>query len=317
MSRKNIYLFKVVIQDTQTNTEVPVSTFKALFDGIFSQQARNNAVKLSFDDVEPIMLDILDNTDEYLFARLSRKRPNNGLQKRDYTTYLTGEVLSPEELERTGVELFTYCILGYSHGILSLINSKGAPGTNAFAQMFQHYNNRFSLETQSIPNQKLINELLEGKSPEINRVQVEIAQPDAQILQELFGFTDKEVLQAVNHNTSAITFEIKPDFRGALSTDKDIIRQLVGLLQKNHDRYNSVVLSGKKASGERQRQYDLYEEYFRYPIEVNEYRQEGGRKVERQKDKILRDYRNGMMNVYNEYKEIILTISNRCTVDVC
>ena len=100
MSRKNIYLFKVVIQDTQTNTEVPVSTFKALFDGIFSQQARNNAVKLSFDDVEPIMLDILDNTDEYLFARLSRKRPNNGLQKRDYTTYLTGEVLSPEELER-------------------------------------------------------------------------------------------------------------------------------------------------------------------------------------------------------------------------
>ena len=163
----------------------------------------------------------------------------------------------------------------------------------------------------------MINELLEGKSPEINRVQVEIAQPDAQILQELFGFTDKEVLQAVNHNTSAITFEIKPDFRGALSTDKDIIRQLVGLLQKNHDRYNSVVLSGKKASGERQRQYDLYEEYFKYPIEVNEYRQEGGRKVERQKDKILRDYRNGMMNVYNEYKEIILTISNRCTVDVC
>ena len=90
-----------------------------------------------------------------------------------------------------------------------------------------------------------------------------------------------------------------------------IITRLVSLLQKNHNRYNSVILSGKKAAGERQRQYDLYEEYFKYPISINEYRQEGGKKVERAKDLILRDYRNGMMNVYNEYKEIILTISNR------
>ena len=167
------------------------------------------------------------------------------------------------------------------------------------------------METESIPNRDLIKELLDGKAPEINRVQIEIAQPDAQILQNMFGFTDAEVLQTVNHNTSAISFEVKPDYRGALSNDKKIITRLVSLLQKNHNRYNSVILSGKKAAGERQRQYDLYEEYFKYPISINEYRQEGGKKVERAKDLILRDYRNGMMNVYNEYKEIILTISNR------
>lgn len=311
MSTKNIYLFKVVIQDTKTNTEIPVSSFKGLFNNIFSQGTRNNAIKLSADDVEPIMLDILENTDEYLFARLSRKRPNNSLQKRDYSTYKTTEVLEPGEIETAGVELFTYCILGYSHGILSLINSKGAPSENAFAQMFLRYNNQFALETESIPNRDLIKELLDGKAPEINRVQIEIAQPDAQILQNMFGFTDAEVLQAVNHNTSAISFEVKPDYRGALSNDKKIITRLVSLLQKNHNRYNSVILSGKKTAGERQRQYDLYEEYFKYPVSINEYRQEGGKKVERAKDHILRDYRNGMMNVYNEYKEIILTISNR------
>ena len=107
MSTKNIYLFKVVIQDTKTNTEVPVSSFKGLFDNIFSRGTRNNAIKLSADDVEPIMLDILENTDEYLFARLSRKRPNNSLQKRDYSTYKTTEVLEPGEIETAGVELFT------------------------------------------------------------------------------------------------------------------------------------------------------------------------------------------------------------------
>lgn len=311
MSTKNIYLFKVVIQETRSNTEIPVNSFKGLFDGIFAREAKNNALNLASNDVEPVMLDILENTDEYLFARLNRKRPNYSMQKRDYRTYLTTEVLSPDEIESAGVELFTYCILGYSHGILSLVNSKGAPNENAFAQMFLRYNSQFSLETQPIPNQGLINELLDGKSPEINRVQVEIAQPDAQILQDVFGFRQKEVLQAMKRNTSSIVFEVKPDFRGALSNDKDVIAQLVDLFQKNHNKYSSVVLSGKKASGDRQRQYDLYEEYFKYPIDVKEYRQEGGKKVERDKEKILRDYRNEMMNVYDQYKDIILTISNR------
>ena len=35
---------------------------------------------------EPVMLDVLEDTDEYLFARLNRKRPNNSMQKRDYAT---------------------------------------------------------------------------------------------------------------------------------------------------------------------------------------------------------------------------------------
>lgn len=222
-----------------------------------------------------------------------------------------GTVLPPDEIGNNGVEWFTYCVLGYSHGILSLVNSKGAPNEGALARVFSCYNNRFSLETEAIPNQNLINELINGHAPEVNRVQIDIAQPDAQILQGLFGFNDREVLQAVGQNTSSIVFEIKPDFRGALSTDVNVISRLIGALQQNRNRYRSVVLSGKTTTGERQRQYDLYEEYFKYPISVSEYRQENGQKIEREKAEILRDYRLNMMNVYNDYKDIILAVSNR------
>lgn len=311
MSTKNIYLFKVVIRDTQTNTEVPVNSFKGLFQEIFNRESRNSALKLTYEDTEPMMLDILEDTNEYLFARLNRKRPNNSMQKRNYNTYLTTDVLQPDEIGSNGVELFTYCILGYSHGILSIVNSKGAPSEGALARVFSRYNNRFSLETEAIPNQDLINELINGRAPEINKVQIDIAQPDAQILQELFGFNDAEVLEAVGQNTSSIVFEVKPDFRGALSNDVNVITRLVRALQQNHNRYNSVILSGKKSAGERQRQYDLYEEYFKYPISVNEYRQENGQKIEREKELILRDYKGNMMNVYNQYKDIILAVSNR------
>ncbi len=311
MSIKNIYIYKVVIRDTQTNAEVPVHLFKELFQDVFDREGRNNALKLTYEDTEPMMLDILENTEEYLFARLNQKRPNNGMQKRNYNTYVTTDVLPPDEIENNGVEWFTYCILGYSHGILSIVNSKGAPKEGALARLFSRYNNKFSLETEAIPNQNLIKELTNGRAPEINRVKIDIAQPDAQILQGLFGFNDREVLQAVGQNTSSIVFEVKPNYRGALSTNADIISRLIGAFQKNKNRYQSVVLTGKTATGERQRQYDLYEEYFKYPISVSEHRQENGQMVEREKAEILRDYESSMMNVYNEYKDIILEVTNR------
>ncbi|WP_337574862.1 hypothetical protein [Fournierella sp.] len=311
MSTKNVYLFKVVIRDTQTNTEMPVNSFKGLFQEIFDREARNHALKLTYDDAEPMMLDILDNTDEYLFAKLSRKRPNNSMQKRNYNTYQIDDVLGPDEVANKGVEWFTYCILGYSHGILSIVNSKGAPSAGALARVFSLYNHRYSLESEAIPNRNLVEELIHGRAPEINKVQVDIAQPDAQILQELFGFNDREVLEAVGQNMSSIVFEIKPEFRGALSTDTNVITRLIDALRRNRNQYHSVVLSGKTNAGERQRRYDLYEEYFKYPISVSEYRQENHRKVERERDDILRDYRQSMMGVYDDYKDIILVVSNR------
>lgn len=311
MSTKNIYLYKVTIRDTQTNTEMAVNTYKGLFQTIFDRECRNGAIKLTYEDVEPMMLDVIDNTDEYLFAKLTRKRPNNSMQKRNYTTYETTEVLPPDEIGNSGVEWFTYCILGYSHGILSVVNSKGAPSEGALARVFTRYNNRFSLETEAIPNQDLINELIDGRAPEINRLQIDIAQPDAQILQTIFGFNDNEVMQAVGQNTSSIVFDIKPDFRGALSNDPNLIARMIQALRQHRAQYQSVILSGKANTGEKQRQYDLYEEYFKYPITVSEYRQENGQKVEIEKETILRDYRSNMMNVYNRYKAVILAVCNR------
>ncbi len=311
MSTKNIYLYKVIIRDTQENREVPVNVFKGLFEEIFNREQHNNAITLTYQDTEPMILDIIEDTNEYLFARLNRKRPNNSMQKRNYRTFEITDVLLPNEVDNNGVEWFTYCILGYRHGILSLVNSKGAPNEGAFARVFSMYNHRYLLETEGIPNQDLLQELLNGRSPEINRIQVNIPQPDAQILQGLFGFNDAQVLQAIRENTSRLVFEVKPAFRDALIDNVGLITRLINALQHNRNRYTSVILSGKPTANERQRQYDLYEEYFKYPITVNEYRQEDGRKVEVAKEIILQDYRNNMMTVYDEYRDIILAVCNR------
>lgn len=62
----------------------------------------------------------------------------------------------------------------------------------------------------------------------------------------------------------------------------------------------------KKDNNSPQREYDLYEEYFKYPIDIKEYRHEGGRRLEISKADIRMEYKRKMTDVYDRYKEIIL-----------
>ena len=299
MATKNIYLYKVTIKDESTGIEVSLDQYKSLFQSIIAANSRNNALRLStVDEPEVTILDIIDNTDECLFARLNRKKLNNSMQKRNYRTYEISDVLQPDEIAQNGVESFTYCILGYSHGILSMVNSKGAPAVSVLSHIFALYRNQYSLETEPTPNQDLLGKLVDGKS-------------NPAVLEQLFGFSEAEIINTVSRNASSLVFEIKPDFRGALANDKNKVRQIIDILRENGQNYNSVVLSGKSNTGERQQKYDLFEEYFKYPISINEVIHENGRIRERGRAQLQMDYRNKMQNVYNEYKRLILLVSGR------
>ena len=84
MATKNIYLYKVTIKDESTGIEVSLDQYKSLFQSIIAANSRNNALRLStVDEPEVTILDIIDNTDECLFARLNRKKLNNSMQKRN------------------------------------------------------------------------------------------------------------------------------------------------------------------------------------------------------------------------------------------
>ena len=314
MATKNIYLYEVTIKDESTGNEVPLHLYKTLIQSIITAKSHNGAIKLSTpEEPETMLLDIIEDTEAYLYARLNRKRLNNSMQKRNYTTYETSDVLQPDEVELNGVEAFTYSILGYKHGILSIVNSKGAPTANTLSRIFSLYCRQYSLEIRPIPNQDLLRELVDGRSPEINKIQIDIPRPDADVLEKLFGFSETEIINSVRQNTASLVFEIKPDFRGALTNDKTRIAQIIDILKKNRTKYNSVVLSGKSSAGTRQQKFDLFEEYFKYPISIEEFHREGRIVREKNRTILQTEYRNSMQNVYTRYKDLILTVSGRDT----
>lgn len=311
MSKKNVYFYELVIEDSQSGTAIPVDDYRTILSDIISKESINGSIELTYEQTEPVLMDVIENTDEYLFARLSRKRPNNSIQKRNYKTRETTDVLAPDEIGNNGIECFTYCFLGYTHGILSIAKSKGAPGAEVFSMLFAMHKREYSAETFGIPNNDLVKELIEGKAPQVNRVSFDVARPSAELLEGMFGFKDDEIIAAMSRKTASLVVDVKPDFRGYLIDDPGLISKLIGALRKNQAKYNTIRISGKKDGRGPQREYDLYEEYFKYPIDIKEYRQEGGRKIEMSKAAIQRDYKDKMTKTYDNYKEMLLVFVDR------
>jgi hypothetical protein len=177
--------------------------------------------------------------------------------------------------------------------------------------LFAMHKREYSADTYGIPNHDLVMELISGKSPQVNRISIDMARPSAELLEGMFGFKDTELITAMSRKTASLVVDVKPDFRGYLIDDPSLISKLIDVLRRNQSQYNTIRISGKKDGKGPQREYDLYEEYFKYPIDIKEYRTEGGRKIEVSKSTIQNDYKDKMTKVYDQYKEMLLVFVDR------
>lgn len=311
MATKTVYFYKISLFDTKNSKEIPINNLKSMLEMIITANAKNNSISLSSNVGEQIFMDILNKHDEYLFVRLGKKRRNNSIQKRNYATLDAGPVLNPIEVASNGIEIFTYGIIGYKHGIMSIARAQGAPDEKFIQRLFTKYKNDTYLEIVSVPNNQLINELYDNEEAEINRITVEIPTPNAEILQKVLHAGDEELINSVQMKTETILFEVKPQKRGYILGDKDVVKKLIDAFKQSKDAFTKVVLDGKPNSNTRQRRYDLYEEYFKYSININETHMENGVMVEYSKEKVQNDYRLEMTNIYNRYKEYILAVCDR------
>lgn len=197
MSVKTVYFYKLSLFATKTNQELPISNLKSILENIIDNNIKNDSVSLSQITGEPMFMDILERHSEYLFVRLSKKRRNNSIQKRNYATMDIKPVLSSIEVANSGIEMFTYCIIGYKHGIISIARTQGAPDEKFLNALFGKYTNDYFLKIDGVPNNQLINELYDNEDAEINRITFEIPTLNVEILSELFKVDDSQLLDAV------------------------------------------------------------------------------------------------------------------------
>ena len=71
--------------------------------------------------------DIFAYKENILFMRMSSQKPSGSYIHRDYSTNIPEGILEGVSEEKEGIEIYTYALLDYNTGILSVVNQKGAP----------------------------------------------------------------------------------------------------------------------------------------------------------------------------------------------
>ena len=310
--------FKVKLIRTSVKQECDYQLIEGIFENIFNKHAFDNENYKSLDlspnvapsSVEPKeIMDIFED-DKYLFGRLGRKKANNAMQKRNYTTLEAESVLNNDEAQNRGIESFTFFILDYSKGVLSVVNTKGAPNIKAFNALCGNYGEDYELEFESVPNEDGIAVLYGAKTPEISKLEFEIPSPNAEFLQSVLGLDEEVIKEMIQDSvySSVITLKATPYHK--LLSSKEKVREVLDILIGRKKNYSKALVRGN-AENFGSRNFDLHAKYFTYPIEIKRYRTIQGRQVEYSLSELAEQYKIGLHMAYESNYDIINAIINR------
>ena len=152
MASMTTEFYKVVLVTRAKEEEVDYKKIKDIVTEIIWEHSVYNdgyqSIDLSPDilptSIEPKeIMDIFDD-DKYLFGRITRKKANNTVIKRDYNTLKADNVFEEDEAEDKGIEVYTFFILDYDQGILSVVNTKGAPNFKALDALCLNYSPEYN-----------------------------------------------------------------------------------------------------------------------------------------------------------------------------
>lgn len=315
MAEKKVYFYSINLYEVDGERILPISGLKQLIQEIIDANSthvseyRTLDLSTDVDDELHIMMDIFSYEEGNLFCRFSKQRPYNSMMRRDYRTSECSNVFSMDEIGNKGIEIFTYGRLDYKTGILAYVSAQSAPSERALISMFEKYKKEYKIEMISIPNINAIDSVYYGKNPEISKIEIEMPCPSAEIMQKIFGWDDREILDTVSQNAVKAEIVIQAPTRQRLADNEDAIT-IIDKFKMLRQAYNNVKLTAK-ANGNRQREYDLYARFFSYPIDIPKYHMVNGRRVEYTIEQMVDMYRQNLYDAFETNKTSLTTLAGR------
>lgn len=318
MASMTTEFYKMKLYESCSKQEIDFKFVRTMFEEVFQKYAVNNGDYKSIDlspDIKPLniepkeIMDIFED-EKYLFGRLGRKKANNAMQKRDYGTLKAESVFSANEVEDKGLETFTFFILDYNKGIVSVVNTKGAPNIKAFNALCENYYKDYELDFDSIPNEEGIAVLYGASTPEISKLEFEIPSPNAEFLQSVLGLDEEIIKEMIQDSVYSSVITLKAIPYGKLLSKKEKVRQVLDILVEKKENYSKALIRGN-AENFGSRNFDLHAKYFTYPIEIKRHRIIQGKKVEYSLLELAEQYKHGLHMAYESNYDIVNAIANR------
>ena len=315
MASKKVYFYEVKLFSIDNDEEQDYHQVRDLLVSVIDNSAVNQegyrTLDITLDD-NPlhVMLDVFDYNNGGLFCRLSRQRPKSDFIQRDYNSLEQGEILPGEREDKKGIEQCTYAYLNYETCILSIVMSMGAPKEKAFASLFSKYCDGYYVNLVAVPNANTIGTIYMGEEAEVSKISIEVPIPDAGILQQVFGWNNEDILNIVSQRAATIAIEVKPPEREKITNNSDDSQNLINCIRENIRRYQKAKIRAK-AKNIKLQDFNFFEEYFSYPIDIPSYHVENYDRVYYSVDELVDLYRQNIINAYNDNNTILTTITGR------
>ena len=239
--RQNANGNDVMEKDYQTTQQLD-----QIFMNLITSETENNCLRLNEEFQESVVLEILEVTEKYIYARIGKSKNILSVHLRDI------ETLEPAEIETVGnqqLEVFTYLLIERANYIITFLREQSAPSIQELGKLVGNFYGR-DRELHSEISSVLIEDaipLLATKDV-IGTIEYKVSVPrDEFIGIDQLGLKQADFEQLTNQRTVDFTiklvaernrdaFEDRGPFREFLSNISEVARS-IKVKAKNNNEY--------------------------------------------------------------------------------
>lgn len=310
---KKVNFYTVDLYHSLTNKKEDYRKIKDIISNIIDAHAivQNDCWTIDLTENNDLhyIADVFEYKNGRLFMRLSCQKPSGTYIYRDYSTNIPEGVLSGSNEEKEGIEIYTYALLNYDTGIISIVNQQSAPNYKVIRQFFSKYENEYYIEFVAIPNANGIERIYKANEPRITQVEVEVPVPNAVVLEKMFGWKTKDILD-LQGNLLKATLRLSSLERRVITSSEEETIGLLDCIKNTVDEYNKAKVRAK-AEGIKTQDYNFFNENFSYKVDIPMYEPRSGQKHYFTADELVFIYKDHLTMAYNENSNLLRTISNR------
>ena len=249
-----------------------------------------------------VTLDILQDTENFLFARVGKQTEYYNIVRRDKST-MKSELAIDTSNSNQVLEVCTYFLLDYTNGIVGFIFGKSAPTPNALISIITDYDKENFMSIARIASPESVRALLKPGST-LKKVKYIMRTPNIEILEHL-KIRDSLKAKMIQMEKQEIEIIIKNNNKSVFSTLEETREFIEDIFSSDEKEDISLIGNSGKS---RQKEFKFLEQDISYPIEIKEYELIPGTREKRRLDdkKINENVYNSLKFVYNSNQRDIL-----------
>ncbi len=256
------YLSQERTGDDGKKQEVALSKIEANFQHIYNKMNvlsnGHHAEKILYNNVNFVVEVIQYDVNNHLaFISIGYQNHANTAALRDQSTLeLSAVPMTPSQK----LELFTYCLIDFSTGVVSHISLTNAPRIGALRTMFDHYllhDFKTSCSISAIMSSDVINMI---KNKRASKITVSVAVPNDSTLSDRIGVGKAAFDKLLNIQKVGYTYTLTSKrLRNIFNSPTDVGKVVTAIKEEHGSELQSLKINAK-GDGEEPQVYDLLQQ---------------------------------------------------------